>query len=163
MTAVLARLRQQWVARSPREQLMLAVMAAILLLVGGWYGVLQPLDQAAAASEQRVRIAAGRLAALEAAARAGTASPGALAAEARRPLQAVVAAAAQASGVTIDRHREEPDGRLTVWIAGMEPSLMMTWLSSLARVHGIAVTDVTASRIEGGLLEAQITLARPAA
>jgi general secretion pathway protein M len=163
MNALLTRLRDQWAARSQREQLMLAAMAAVLILIGGWYGVAVPLGKAAEASEQSARIAAGRLAQLETAARSGNVSPGALAAEARQPLQGVVDAAAQASGVTIDRRREEEDGRLTVWVAGLDPATLMTWLTTLARVHGVAVTEVTASRIEGGLLEAQITLARPAA
>ncbi|MBX3479204.1 MAG: type II secretion system protein M [Caulobacter sp.] len=162
MTAFLDSLRTAWTARSPRERIMLTGLGLIIALVVGWYGMVQPLAHGVAASEQRARRAAAMLADLEAAARAGGASPGAVAAEARQPLTAVVAATAQAAGVTVDRRREEPDGRLTVWLTGVSPTVMMTWLTALAQAHGVAVSDITASRLDNGLIEAQITLERPA-
>lgn len=160
MTAVLNSLSEAWAARSQRERTMLMVMGLIILLVAGWYGVVQPLSRGLAASEQRARRAAAMLSDLEAAARTG--GIGVAAAEARQPLAAVVDATAQAASVTVDRRREEPDGRLTVWLTGVSPTVMMTWLTALAQAHGVAVTDITASRLDNGLIEAQITLERPA-
>ncbi|MBI1406999.1 MAG: type II secretion system protein M [Caulobacter sp.] len=162
MTAFLNSLTEAWAARSPRERTMLMIMGLILLLVLGWYGVAQPLSRGVTASEQRARRAAAMLSDLEAAARVGGISPGAAAAGARQPLTAVVDATAQAAGVTVDRRREETDGRLTVWLTGVSPTVMMTWLTALAQAHGVAVTDITASRLDNGLIEAQITLERPA-
>jgi general secretion pathway protein M len=151
------RLRAAWGTRSRREQIMLAVMALVILLVVGWYGVMVPLNGAVDASNARLAKAGEQFAQLDAAARAGG-----LPVTAGQPLQAIVDASAAAAGLTIARRREEADGRLTVWLTGADPGLMMGWLSSLARAQGIAVSEMTASRSEGGLLEAQITLGRPA-
>lgn len=161
MTAVLKTLLDAWALRSPRERTMLLLMGLAIFLVVAWYGVIQPLGHAVEASQRRARDAAGLLAQVDAVSHGGF-SPGAAAAEARQPLAAVLDASAQAAGVTIDRRREETDGRLTVWLTSVEPTVMMSWLTALAQAHGVAVTDVTASRLDGGLLEAQITLERPA-
>jgi general secretion pathway protein M len=150
-------LRSAWAARSRREQIMLAVMGAALVLVLGWFAVLQPLNGAVKASEARLGKAGDRFAQLDAAAKAGG-----LPLTTDQPLNAVVDTSAAAAGLTIDRRREEADGRLTVWLTGADSGLMMTWLTALARGQGIAVTEMTASRADGGLLEAQITLGRTA-
>lgn len=151
------RLRPAWEARSRREQIMLAVMGLAVLLVVGWFAVLVPLNGAVKGSEARLSKAGDRFAQLDAAVRAGG-----LPVTSGQPLQAVVETSAASAGLTIDRRREEADGRLTVWLTGADPGLMMGWLTSLARGQGVAVSEMTASRTDGGLLEAQITLQRPA-
>lgn len=151
------RLRAAWEARTRRERIMLAVMVLAILLVIGWYGVMVPLNSAVDASKTRLAKASEQFARLDAAARAGG-----LPFTSGQPLQAIVDASASAAGLSIARRREEADGRLTVWLTGADPGLMMGWLTSLARGQGIAVSEMTASRNEGGLLEAQITLVRPA-
>ena len=152
---MIARLRVLWDARSRREQIMLAVMAAALLLTVGWFAVLKPLDGAVKGSQTRLQKAAERFAQLDGAARAGG-----LPVTSGQPLNAVVDASAAAAGLTIDRRREEADGRLTLWLTRTDPGLMMTWLTGLARSQGVAVTEMTASRTDGGLLEVQVTLGR---
>ena len=152
---MIASLRAAWEARSRREQVMLAVMGLALLLVVGWFAVLVPLNGAVKGSEARLRKAGERFAQLDAAARTGG-----LPVTAGQPLQTVVEASATAAGLTLDRRREEADGRLTVWLSGADPGLVMGWLTSLARAQGVAVSEMTASRTDGGLLEAQITLGR---
>jgi general secretion pathway protein M len=159
MNGLVERAADAWSQRSSREQVMLAVMGLLLIVVLGWFGVVQPLGRAVDASRDKAAEASARLAGIEAIGRAG--GPG-LTAAASQPLGAIVDATAQAAAVTIDRRREEPDGRLTVWLTSVEPGVMMGWLTSLAQAHGVAVTDVTASRLDGGLLEAQITLEQPA-
>ncbi len=154
---MIARLHAAWLARSRREQIMLAVMGLIVVSVLGWFAVLVPLGKAVEASETRVAKAADRFARLDRAARTSGLPPAGA-----QPLNAVVDTTAQAAGLTISRRREEADGRLTVWLTGAQPALMMTWLTALARAQGIAVTEMTASRADGGLLEAQITLGRVA-
>lgn len=151
------RLRIAWEARSRREQIMLAAMGLALLLVVGWFAVLVPLSSAVKGSEARLRKAADRFAQLDGAARTGG-----LPVTSGQPLQTVVESSAAAAGLTIDRRREEADGRLTIWLTGADPGLMMGWLTSLARAQGVAVSEMTASRTDGGLLEAQITLGRTA-
>ncbi|WGM37652.1 type II secretion system protein GspM [Caulobacter sp. NIBR1757] len=151
------RLRLAWQARSRREQIMLAAMGLALLIVFGWFAVLAPLNGAVKGSEVRLRKAGDRFAQLDAAARSGG-----LPVTSGQPLSAVVDASAAAAGLTIDRRREEADGRLTVWLNGADPGLLMTWLTGLARAQGVAVSDMTASRIDGGLLEVQVTLGRAA-
>lgn len=151
------RLRAAWEARSRREQIMLAVMALAVLLVVGWYAVLVPLNGAVKASETRLAKAGGQFARLDAAARSGG-----LPVDSDQPLQAIVDVSASAAGLTIERRREEADGQLTVWLTDADPGLMMGWLTSMARAQGIAVSGMTASETHGGMLDAQITLGRPA-
>lgn len=142
-----------WNGRTARERIMLAILAAVLALAVGWYGVIAPLGAWAGAAETRRAEAAHALARAEAAAAAlaarKPAAPGALA--------RAVDASAQAAGVAIARRREDADGRLTVWIDGVEPRLLMQWLMLLRQGHGVGVAAMTASKGEAGL-QVQVSL-----
>ncbi|OYX05156.1 MAG: hypothetical protein B7Z12_04290 [Caulobacter vibrioides] len=150
--------RLWWSARTGREQVLLAVMTVALVGVLGWYGVVTPLMAASDTARVRVDKAStqwGALRGLAASANRSTASGGATP-------QAVVEAAASKVGLPIARHRQDANGRFTIWIAAIDSKILLPWTASLEREGGVKVTDFTASRLDNGLLEAEITFARTA-
>lgn len=149
--------RLWWAARTRREQVLLGVMIAALVGVIGWYGVATPLLAASKAAQLRVEKASIRLAGLRGLAagasrtNAGGATP-----------QAVVEAAASRVGLPIARHRQDANGRFTIWISAVDSKILLPWTAGLEREGGVKVTDFTASRLDNGLVEAEITFARAA-
>lgn len=150
--------RLWWSARTGRERVMLAVMAVAFVAVISWYGVLTPLATASKAGQVRVERASAQLASLRALAPVATpsASSGAAAP------QAVVEAAASKVGLPIARHRQDANGRFTIWITAIDAKILLPWVAALEREGGVMVTDFTASRLDSGLVEAQVTFARAA-
>lgn len=150
--------RLWWSARTGREQVLLAVMIAALVGVLGWYGVATPLMAASEAARVRLEQASiqwAELRGLAAGARRSTASGGAAP-------QAVVEAAASKVGLPIARHRQDANGRFTIWVAAIDAKILLPWTASLEREGGVKVTNFTASRLDNGLIEAEITFARAA-
>jgi general secretion pathway protein M len=150
--------RLWWSARTGREQVLLAVMIAALVGVLGWYGVATPLMAASEAARVRLEQASiqwAELRGLAPGARRLTASGGAAP-------QAVVEAAASKVGLPIARHRQDANGRFTIWVAAIDAKILLPWTASLEREGGVKVTNFTASRLDNGLIEAEITFARVA-
>lgn len=150
--------RLWWVGRTGREQVLLAVMTAALVAVLGWYGVAAPLMTLSQAARIRVEKASvqwttlrGLSAGASRSAASGSAAP-----------QAVVEAAASKVGLPISRHRQDANGRFTIWISAIDAKILLPWTASLERDGGVKVTDFTASRLDNGLIESEITFARAA-
>lgn len=147
----LAAAKSWWIGRTPRERWMLRGLVVVLAGFIGWYGVVSPaMTVRKAAAEHRAE-AARVLAEVEAAE------------QTRRPaasgnLAALVAGSASASGLVIDRHREDASGALTVWMDEVDPRLLMGWVLTLRREHGVGVRALAVSRGDAGL-RAELTLA----
>lgn len=157
MTLSIASLGQAWLARTPRERWMLAVMAVALLGVGGFYGVVTPLAQSGEAARERLlkaRAQASALAAVSTAARATKVDA--------RPVTTVVETSAANLGVPIARKRQEAEGGFTIWITAIDARALLPWVASLERDAGLDVAGFTASRLDNGLVEAEVTFARAA-
>ncbi|AAK22169.1 type II secretion system protein M [Caulobacter vibrioides] len=149
--------RLWWTGRTGREQVLLAVMVAALVVVIGWYGVATPLWSAAKTAQVRVDKAATQLATLR-----GLAAGASRATAGGAAPQAVVEAAASRVGLPIARHRQDANGRFTIWIAAIDSKILLPWTAGLEREGAVKVTDFTASRLDNGLIEAEITFARAA-
>lgn len=150
--------RLWWLSRTTRERALLMVMTAALAAVIGWYGVAAPMISASHAAEARAERAAMQLSSLRG-----------LAPRANRPAassaaapQAVVEAAASKVGLPIARHRQDANGRFTIWITAIDSKILLPWTAALEREGVVVVTDFTASRLGNGLVEAEITFARAA-
>lgn len=142
-----------WFARSERERWLLAAMAAMLALVMVWYGVVAPLRWASdAAVDRRERAGSGL-------ALTANLAPGPAGKRSTSPqtLAQIVDASAAASGIAIDRRREDADGRLTVWIGAVEPKTLMQWIVNLRKGHGVAVVALTASKVDASSLEVELS------
>lgn len=154
MNARMETARQWWVSRSGREQVLLAVMALAVAGVVGGYGVIVPLHDLATSGRERVETATIQLARLRVAARAvapsaGSASP-----------QSLVEASAAKAGVPISRRRQEANGQFTIWISAIDARVVLPWAAALERNGGVRVSNFTASRLDGGLVEVEVTFAK---
>ena len=68
--------------------------------------------------------------------------------------------AAAASGIVIERRREEGDGRLTVWITAVQPRILMQWISGLRTGHGVSVVGMSAAKADASSLTVEVTFER---
>lgn len=148
---------QWWLSRSPRERVMLGVMGVVLLAVIGWYGVAMPLNSLSKSSRERVELASTRLGELRSWA---SARPAATTTSREGTAQSLVEAAAGKVGVSIARRRQDANGRFTIWVSTIDARALLPWLALLERDGGVAVTDFTASRLDNGAVEAEITFAK---
>ena len=152
--------RDFWAQRTSRERLMLQGLAIVLGGVLFWYGVLTPLNTARDWAREERLAAAADLAAVKTLARAGTARA---AQPDGRGLAGVVDTAAAASGITIERRREEGDGRLTVWITAVQPRILMQWIDGLRTTHGVSVVGLTADKADDRSLTVEVSFERAGA
>lgn len=148
------RLRTWWFERSGRERLMLEGLGLVLALLLTWYGILTPLRWAAGeAADRRARAVAGLALTQNMAPASVGGRPGAA-----RSLTQVVDSSAAATGVVIDRRRQDADGHLTIWIDSVDPKTLMQWIVILRRAHGVAVTGLTATKADAASLQIEIAL-----
>lgn len=146
--------RDFWSLRTPRERLLLQGLGIVLAGLLLWFGVLTPLNAASGWARAERQAAAADLAAVNALARGG-ATPAA-----GRGLAGVVDVAAAASGIVIERRREEGDGRLTVWLTAVQPRILMQWISGLRTGHGVSVVGMSVAKADASSLTAEVTFER---
>lgn len=156
MTLNLAPLRDAWAARTPRERVLLSFLAALLVAVVGWYGLVAPLGRAAEEAEADRRAAADRLTAVEAGAREIRSFSRERAPSAAE-VEALVVQSASQAGLTLDRRRTEADG-VTVWLDAVPPAQLFAWLQGL-QARQVRIAGLTAIRGAGGTIEAEVRLA----
>lgn len=154
MNARIETARLWWLSRSGREQMLLAVMAVAVLGVFGWYGVIAPLRDVSASGRERVQTASQQLARLQARAQTLSGRPGGASP------QALVEASAAKAGVPISRRRQEASGQFTIWITAIDARVVLPWTASLEREGAVRVANFTASRLDGGLVEVEVTFAK---
>ncbi|PVM82310.1 type II secretion system protein M [Caulobacter endophyticus] len=136
---------------------MLAVMTAAILGVGGLYGVVMPLKRASVDVRERLQDAREQSAALKLAS-----MDGAPAKADARPVAAIVETSAAGLGMPIARKRQESDGAFTIWINAVDARALLPWTALLEREAGLGVAGFTTSRLDNGLVEAEVTFARAA-
>lgn len=140
-----------WNGRSARERWMLGVLAALMVGVGLWLGVLKPLDAWAdrAASDQtralQNRAAVDRALAEMAAIKTNPAP------RANRPLEALINETASAAGLSIDRLEPDPAGGMRVAIEGGQANVVFPWIAQLQVEHGVAAQSLTVLKEGEGL------------
>ncbi len=151
-------LLQAWDSRTPRERVLLAVMAVAVVAVVGFYGVIMPLKHGVEDARERVVVARQQADALAMASRqsAPRAADG-------RPVSAIVEASPASLGAPIARKRQEADGAFTIWITAADARALLTWIAGLERSSGLSVVGVTTSRLDNGLVEAEVTFGKGAA
>ncbi len=143
--------RPWWRTRSPREQLMLAVMLASLGAFALWFGLLWPArvlrDSArdgydrAALQLREVQASAGRVAAFEQALPTPQAGP----------VSRIVMDSAARAGVGVSRQRQDGSDRFVVEIDSVPPQLLYAWLDTLRREHGLVPLAMRIERMGAGV------------
>lgn len=159
---ILVPVRELWLRQSPREQVLLALCAGLIVLALIWFAVLSPAlsyRNAMRASfeaqvEDHLEIVAGieRHRALRAA--------GEKAGEAETPLRTLVANRAREAGVAIMRVQPLENGQLGVWAERAGESELMAFLLALAEQDGVRVARMSLERETGEEVRAQMVLAR---
>jgi general secretion pathway protein M len=149
-----------WRDRSPREQLLLAIMAGLVIIVTLWLGVVRPLalagDRAAArhataiADLGEVRRMTIAIRAAEARRRAGTDTP----------LLERVRASASVAGLTLDMLESSNTAEVSLRITAIKPVPLLRWIASLESQDGIKTTRLASSRNADQTLAVSIILSR---
>lgn len=160
-TERLAPVRAYWVERTSREQIMLASLAALLVLVIAWFLILAPAKAWRAEAERDfVRQAESYERVVVGLARYRDLSAGAAAdANARAPLRTIIGRTATERDLAISRVQPLDDGRLSVWLDNVEADTLMAWLAALSRDDGVRIDRVSLDREGDGLVRAQLLLA----
>lgn len=161
---------QQWfMAREQRER-WLIVCGAIALVIGGWYTTIQqPLQQKRQQLEQRNSADAATLswmrdAAVQIRAQGGpstvSSQSGSLLSIADSSLRK------QGLGEALQRIQPEDDNSVKIWLDGAQFNTLLTWLSKVEnqglRVSVAGITPAPGQTARNGLVNARITLNRPA-
>jgi len=151
---MMAALSELWAQRTPRERLLLGVMAALALALGYWLLAWRPLQAAADRSQARLERMVGDFRAFRAAAPSLQAAA-ATAAGPPAPLRQRISDAAQRHGVTLAR--VQPDGSgVAVGVDAVGPAALWRWVLDVEQ-SGAAVERLSVRKGPGETLDAQVT------
>lgn len=160
-THVLTPVRRAFLARTVREQLLLAGLGVLLALTLVWFGVLGPviawrtdaLRNFARAAEgyetllvqiEDYRMLAEQVTPLQD----------------QDPLRTLADRTARERSLAISRVQPLEDGRLGVWMEQADANAVLAWLEDLAREHGVMVERISLDREADERVRAQLTLRR---
>lgn len=132
------RLTAWWGERSEREQILLGIMTALLLIVIGWLAILRPLDNRLAQARIDNETAYVRLERVRSDA-AALQSGGSVT---REPVQALVKRLAEEAGFAPNRLDPGAEGRVTIGLASAKPIALMKWLQALD-AQGVFVDQIS--------------------
>jgi len=155
MNRLLPTMGDWWTSRTSRERWLLSILAAILAVIVGCYGVVLPLSRLAADGRARLERVGQQQALL-----AVAASSAPKRVKTQESVQAQVEASAEKAGIAIARRRQDAQGNFTIWVAAIDARQLLPWTVALDRGGNVAVVEFTASRLDGGLVEAEITFAK---
>ena len=140
---MIAQVETWWQGRSARERNLLAVLAALLVLMIGWFGIIAPLDRSLASARLRLDTAVltrGRvLSAAEAMRQARRRASGPAAAAG---LTDIVAQSATAAGLVTSRLDMQGEDRVAVALATARSQAFFIWLRALD-AEGVIVDHLT--------------------
>lgn len=145
--------REWWQARSPREQILLGILALLALAALLLIAVVRPLEAARARAAADIRtydMLAMRLRA---------AGPGLAVGMHRGPPAQIVAQIAAASGLTVQRVEPE-NGKLRVVFADAPFEAVLRWVSDVERTSTLRIGEAQIERsAQGNGVSAQFLLA----
>jgi len=157
---MMERMQAYWAERSPREQVMLGVMFALLAVVILWFGVAMPLDRAQRSGRATLLEATDRNAAVRAAVRQLKALPRAVETGPSAPLDQLVGQGAGEAGLTLERAQAQGQDRMEIAIASIRPVALFSWLAAL-EAQGVRVDTMSARPAPtAGSLSVQAVLVR---
>ena len=159
---MMERMQALWAERSPREQVMLGVMFALLAGVILWFGVAMPLDRAQRSARDTLLEATDRNAAVRAAVRQLKALPRAVEGGPSAPLDQLVGQGAGEAGLTLERAQAQGPDRMEIAIASIRPVALFSWIATL-EAQGVRVDTMSARPAPAaGSLSVQAVLVRGA-
>lgn len=150
-----------WRKLTRREQLLVAIMLALLLTVGLWLGVLRPL--AALREDVIARQATAATALAEVTDMSRQIRAARATAAAQLPLLERVRSSADAAGLTLEQLEKAGDGSVTLRIGAVRSPALLGWLADLETRQGVVVERLSATRNEDASLAVDVALRNRAA
>lgn len=145
-----------WNDRSPRERVLLAIMAALLAALLLWLGVLRPLAAAREQASRDASAAAERHAQAQSLVAAIRARPAASGASVLDMLNRRLAEA----GLQAARLEAEGPGQAVVEIAAVNGRLLLGWASGLEARDGLVIEELEATRNPDQSVRVRLTVRR---
>ncbi len=161
-------MNEWWQDLQPRQRLVIALAAGILLLLLLWTQIWEPLVEARQAERARIAQQQATLAWLDAITPMARGLRGAGVRSTDlggRSLLGVVDETARAAGLAGQLSRIEPVGenQVRVWLEGAEFRTVMRWLDELTGTRPVLISQLAADRAAGsGRVNVRITLERDA-
>ena len=152
-----ARLKALWLARTPRERWLLAIMFALAALVLIWFLLLRPLGDMLSAARERHGLAVAGLSEARARAAAIATRERAGGGGVEGPVEPAVAAAASAAGFQLSALQAQGPGRVSLAIGAARPQALFGWVGAL-EAQGFVVESLSATSNPDRTLAAQIVL-----
>lgn len=162
MNPVIQMLRSYWDERSPREQILYAVMGALVAVLLFSVVVLQPLQSFHARSQTDYAASMRLYRSIQQDAqsvrelRAGSQ----VQAGSQQSIRSIVGSLALGEGIAIARMIPGDDGSLAVTVERADTAAVMRWLVNLEERYGIRVASSTLDRHETGMTQASVVLRR---
>ncbi|MBO6728579.1 MAG: type II secretion system protein M [Maricaulis sp.] len=162
MNPVLQMLQSYWTDRTPREQILYAVMGGLLCVLLLSVAVIQPLQsfharaQTDYAASMRLYRSIQQDVATVRDLRAGSQ----VQAGSQQSIRSIVGSLALGEGIAIARMIPGDDGSLAVTVERADTAVVMRWLVNLEERYGIRVASSTLDRHETGMTQASVVLRR---
>lgn len=146
-------------ARSPREQVLVFLLAGLAALLLSMLAVFRPLLDWRAEAATRAAARAEEFRLVSAAARATSQSS---MVDQKTPVRNALAEAAAASGVELSFVNARDDGSVEAQISASAPDAVFSMLTALERRYGVRPTAFDAARVSDGAadIRVQMTLGR---
>lgn len=138
----MAMLAPWWNDRSPRERILLAIMAALLAVLLLWLGLLRPLATARAQAIADAGAAAARRAEAQALVTAIRARPAASGA----PVLDTLGRRLAEAGLQASQLEAQGPGQAVLEIAAINGRLLLGWASALESRDGLVIDELDATR-----------------
>ena len=146
-----------WRARSRREQILLAILAALFGITFAWLLVVRPLGDSLAAARERHGEAVIALAEAKAGAAAIAGLERSRPASLGAPVEQAVTESAAAAGFQLSRIQGQGAGKVDLAIEAARPQALFAWVSEMERGKGLIVERLTAKANSDRTLSAQVT------
>ncbi|WP_270373755.1 type II secretion system protein M [Marinicauda sp. Alg238-R41] len=154
--------RGLWARQTPREQVLLAVCAGLMLAALVWFALVSPAlsyrNAMRAGFEAQVEDHMAVIAGIERYRGLQTASATQQGQD--QPLRTLVANRAREAGITITRVQPLENGQLSVWAEQAPEAQLMALLVALADRDNVHASRVSLDREASGLVRAQLVLGR---
>jgi general secretion pathway protein M len=143
-----------WRERTGREQGLVIIAGVIAVSLIAWYGIAAPLRHAAAAAHTHRLEAMRQLKEVEFMAERMKSDN-----TAGVDFGQTVEQSASQNGLVVASQSRNGD-EITVRFSAVNPAPLFAWIRILTAEYGIVVTNLTTTRVSGGLLEAEAVLAQ---
>lgn len=155
---MMAMFRPWWRDRSERERWLIGIMAAMLIGVAGWLGVVRPVAAARDAAIARHDAAVAGLDAVQAMTGAIRRAEQRGAAARSVPLVELVSRRVAEAGLSSEAMATTGDGRVTMRIAAVRPAVVLRWLAEIEAKDAIIVERAGMTRNSDATVAVELSL-----